>query len=47
MIVGEFSLSTNNDIWDPKSNIDFYKNWFGAQVRSYEKQDGWVGLLWF
>jgi len=46
LIVGEFSLSTNNDIWDPKSNKEFYKNWFGAQVRAYEKQDGWVGLSW-
>ena len=50
-IVGEWSLSPPDDVqatpdWDTGSNAGFYKNWFATQVRSYEKQQGWVFWTW-
>ncbi|RFU34687.1 hypothetical protein B7463_g1653, partial [Scytalidium lignicola] len=50
-IVGEWSLSVPDDVqwtsgWDPSTQQNFYKNWFAAQVMSYEKQDGWIFWCW-
>ncbi|KAJ3204575.1 hypothetical protein HDU82_005749 [Entophlyctis luteolus] len=50
-IVGEFSLSVPDDVqwtpgWHPSSNKQFYKDWFAAQIHSYEKQAGWVFWTW-
>lgn len=51
-IVGEFSLSINDNyqftsaFWPIASNLAFYQNWFNAQVRAYEKQDGWIFWSW-
>jgi len=55
VIVGEWSLSVNNDVegnsdWDPNNaaNKDFYKKWFAAQIMAYEKGQaiGWTFWSW-
>lgn len=45
-IVGEWSLSTNNNEWDPGSDQGFYKDWWAAQVQAYEKTSGWIFWSW-
>jgi aryl-phospho-beta-D-glucosidase BglC (GH1 family) len=45
-IVGEWSMSTNNNEWDPSSNYNFYHTWWAASVRQFEKQDGWIYWTW-
>ena len=51
LIVGEWSLSPpdkvqGNSEWDPSSNVDFYKKWWAAQVKAYEKTEGWFFWSW-
>lgn len=51
VIVGEWSLSVDTSVqwtsaWDPATNIDWYKQWWAAQVLAYEKQAGWVFWTW-
>ncbi len=47
-VVGEWSLSVDSAIehtadWDPSTNVQWYKQWWAAQVMSYEKTaNGWV-----
>ena len=47
VIVGEWSLSVDSAIendsdWDPSTNVQWYKQWWAAQVMSYEKTaQGW------
>ncbi|OBT82371.1 hypothetical protein VE02_08750 [Pseudogymnoascus sp. 03VT05] len=50
-IVGEWSLSVPDNVewtsgWDPRTQQDFYKKWFAAQIISYEKQQGWTFWSW-
>ncbi|RDW75419.1 putative endo-beta-1,6-glucanase-1 [Coleophoma cylindrospora] len=53
-VVGEFSLSPPDNVsstsdWDTSTtnNTEFYKNWFAAQVTTYEKHtNGWVFWTW-
>ncbi|KAK3940397.1 endo-beta-1,6-glucanase [Diplogelasinospora grovesii] len=51
-IVGEFSLSVPDNVqwnsdWAPSNNVAFYKQWFAAQVMSYETYAmGWVFWTW-
>ncbi|KAF2640280.1 glycoside hydrolase [Massarina eburnea CBS 473.64] len=50
-IVGEWSLAAADNIegtgeWKPSTNKDFYKQWWAAQVQSYEKEMGWVFWSW-
>jgi hypothetical protein len=53
VIVGEWSLAVDTAVewqaeWDPTkdANKDFYKQWWAAQVQSYEKGAGWVFWSW-
>lgn len=52
VIVGEWSLTVStahqfdSDFWPISNNLQFYQNWFNAQVRVYEKQDGWIFWSW-
>ena len=50
VIVGEWSMTVQNgqdsQFWPISDNLDFYQKWFNAQVRAYEKQDGWVFWSW-
>lgn len=52
VIVGEFSLSVPDDVqwtsaWDPSTQQAFYKQWFAAQVLTYEKDtNGWIFWTW-
>ena len=51
VIVGEWSLSVANDIqwtndWNPNTNVDWYKQWWAAQVMAYEKVQGWIFWTW-
>lgn len=50
-IVGEFCISPNtrfqnSSSLDMNSHKQFYKQWFAAQARSYEKQQGWIFWAW-
>ncbi|KAG9240085.1 putative endo-beta-1,6-glucanase [Calycina marina] len=51
-VVGEFSLSVPDDVqwtaaWDPSTQQAFYKQWFAAQVMTYERTAiGWVFWTW-
>ncbi|KAI4106808.1 MAG: hypothetical protein L6R37_002010 [Teloschistes peruensis] len=52
-IVGEFSLSVADNLeWSnpafapPDAHVDWYKKWFAAQIKAYEKQDGWIFWSW-
>ncbi|KAG0649332.1 hypothetical protein D0Z07_4138, partial [Hyphodiscus hymeniophilus] len=51
-IVGEFSLSPPDDVeqsntWETSGNVDFYTQWFAAQVTGYEKStNGWIFWTW-
>jgi len=51
-VVGEWSLSVkdanqfDSQFWPIANNLAFYRNWFNAQVRAYEKQDGWIFWSW-
>jgi hypothetical protein len=53
-IVGEWSLSVataqqnDADFWPIANNLQFYQQWFAAQVRAYEKSDvdGWIFWSW-
>jgi len=51
-IVGEFSLSVPDDVqwtagWDPSTQQTFYKNWFAAQIQTYERTTmGWIFWTW-
>jgi hypothetical protein len=51
-IVGEWPLSPPDNVqwtsdWDPSSNTHFYRQWFAAQVLSYEKYtNGWIFWSW-
>lgn len=51
-VVGEFSLSVPDDVqwtaaWDPSTQQAFYKQWFAAQVTSYETNTlGWIFWTW-
>ncbi|KAK7951937.1 uncharacterized protein PG986_007665 [Apiospora aurea] len=51
--VGEFSLTVkgsieNNSEFDPHKgqNYAFYRQWWGAQQRLYEKTNGWIFWTW-
>ena len=53
LIVGEWSISpatANQDDSDfeisDSNNLQFYKDWFAAQVQAYEVQDGWIFWAW-
>lgn len=52
VIVGEWSLTVNSahqfdsDFWPISNNLQFYQNWFNAQVKVYEKQEGWIFWSW-
>jgi len=48
LIVGEWSLATKDDAWNPHdpANKAFYKKWWAAQVIAYEKQAGWIFWSW-
>ncbi|KAE8383441.1 putative glucan endo-1,6-beta-glucosidase B [Aspergillus bertholletiae] len=50
-IVGEWSLGVPDNVqetpeWKPYANLDFYKKWFAAQVKNYEKHQGWIFWTW-
>jgi len=51
-VVGEFSLSVPDSVqwdadWAPSTQQAFYKQWFAAQVTSYERDTlGWVFWTW-
>ena len=51
-IVGEFSLSVADEVertadWSVDNDPDFYKSWFAAQIKSYEKAtNGWIFWSW-
>ena len=52
-IVGEFSLSVADNLeWDdpdfapPDDHVEWYKQWFAAQIIAYERQDGWFFWSW-
>lgn len=51
-IVGEFSISVPDNVqwtsgWDPSTQQAFYKQWFAAQVMSYETYTyGWIFWTW-
>ncbi|OCT46352.1 Glucan endo-1,6-beta-glucosidase B [Cladophialophora carrionii] len=54
VFVGEWSLSVATDVewtddWNPNrdENKDFYRNWWAAQVMSYERTaQGWIFWTW-
>ena len=51
VIVGEWSLSVNSGLpWgsavDLSKNLDWYRQWWAAQVVAYEKVGGWVFWTW-
>ncbi|KAF8860603.1 glycoside hydrolase [Acephala macrosclerotiorum] len=52
VIIGEFSLGVPGDVewtsvWDPSTQQAFYKQWFAAQVLTYEKDtNGWIFWTW-
>ncbi|KAI4625047.1 uncharacterized protein J4E87_005528 [Alternaria ethzedia] len=50
-IVQEWSLTVNNEYstefdWKLDSTTQFYKDWFIAQQRLYEKTEGWIFWTW-
>jgi hypothetical protein len=50
-IVQEWSLTVANEYttefdWKNDNNIPFYKQWFIAQQRLYEKTNGWIFWTW-
>ncbi|KAF7587160.1 hypothetical protein BBP40_007668 [Aspergillus hancockii] len=50
-IIGEWSLGVPDNVqetpeWAPYSNQEFYQKWFAAQVKTYEKHQGWVYWTW-
>jgi hypothetical protein len=51
-IVGEFSISVPDSVqdtsgWSTSTQQSFYKNWFAAQIMSYETYTyGWVFWTW-
>lgn len=51
-IVGEFSISPPDNVQSTSdwattdANLDFYRKWFAAQTKGYEKADGWVFWTW-
>lgn len=51
-IVGEFSISVPDDVadtsdWDTTTQQAFYKQWFAAQVSTYEADtSGWIFWCW-
>lgn len=54
LVIGEWSISVADDVentpaWqvkDSTANYEFYKKWFKAQTRAYEKQAGWIFWSW-
>lgn len=52
VIVGEWSLSVDTtvqwtDEWNPSMNVQWYKNWWAAQLMAYENSAaGWVFWTW-
>ena len=53
LIVGEWSLSVPDNVQDTSdweveddNNLDFYKQWYAAQITTYEKQLGWIFWAW-
>ncbi|BBN01800.1 glucan endo-1,6-beta-glucosidase [Marchantia polymorpha subsp. ruderalis] len=51
LIVGEWSLSPrdeDNSEFDINRSdaVEFYKNWFAAQLKDYEKSRGWMFWTW-
>lgn len=48
LVVSEWSLAVNptTSDWDPTTNIAWYRQWWAAQVTSYEKTAGWVFWTW-
>ncbi|RMZ70956.1 glycoside hydrolase family 5 [Pyrenophora seminiperda CCB06] len=50
-LVGEWSLTVNAEYssefdWKNSANTAFYKQWFVAQQRLYERTDGWIFWSW-
>ena len=52
-VVGEFSLSvatdlewTDPDFAPPDDHVEWYRQWFAAQIQAYERQDGWFFWSW-
>ncbi|KAH7324264.1 glycoside hydrolase superfamily [Stachybotrys elegans] len=50
-IVGEWSIAVADEVqdtpdWDPNTQQDFYRQWFAAQVQTYEKGLGWLFWTW-
>ncbi len=53
LIIGEWSLAVKQSVeWTSdfsslnKKNHEWYRQWWAAQVRAYEKQKGWVFWSW-
>ncbi|CAF9929279.1 MAG: hypothetical protein GOMPHAMPRED_005357 [Gomphillus americanus] len=46
LIVGEWSMVVANSAWPPQANVQFYKDFFARQARTYEKQLGWIYWTW-
>ena len=36
----------DSEFWPISNNLQFYQNWFAAQVQVYERQDGWIFWSW-
>jgi len=50
-LVGEWSLTVNNEYstefdWKNEANVPFYRQWFVAQQRLYERTNGWIFWSW-
>jgi hypothetical protein len=53
VIVGEWSLSAPSSSseqwtgeWNPSQNVDWYRQFWAAQLLAYEKVQGWVFFTW-
>ena len=52
LIVGEWSLSVDSSVegtadWAPSTHVEWYKQWWAAQVMAYETTaNGWIFWSW-